>query len=154
MQAYHACGTTSVFEEHGVANEVIRAYKDAYRDGKLTMRSALVFSPNWKAAGSAPLGPFIEAWAGWLGEPALGDDWLKMTGVYINIGKRPSDDLRAGASPYTGWSGFNYDTGLPRERRQGSAAALRRKRHPGDLQRQYLARPDRPTCPRSTARCP
>ena len=116
MQAYHAHGTTSVFEEHGVANEVIRAYKDAYRHGTLTMRSALAFSPNWKAAGNAPLGPFIEAWAGWLGEPGFGDDWLKMTGLYINIGKRPSDDLRASASPYTGWSGFNYDTGLPRER--------------------------------------
>jgi predicted amidohydrolase YtcJ len=116
MQAYHAYGTTSVFEEHGVANEVIRAYKDAYRDGDLTMRSALAFSPNWKAAGSAPLGPFIEAWAGWLGEPALGDDWLKVTGLYINIGRRPSDDLRASASPYTGWAGFNYDTGLTRER--------------------------------------
>jgi predicted amidohydrolase YtcJ len=115
-QAYHAYGTTSVFEEHGVANEVLRAYKDAYRDGALTMRTALVFSPNWKAIAGAPLGPFIEAWAGWLGEPALGDDWLKVSGLYINIGKRLSDDLRAGASPYTGWSGFNYDTGLPRER--------------------------------------
>ena len=116
MQAYHAYGTTSVYEEHGVANEVIRAYKDAYRDGTLTMRSALVFSPNWKAAGDAPLGPFVEAWAGWLGEPAFGDDWLKISGIYVNIDKRLSDDLRAGASPYTGWSGFNYDTGLPRQR--------------------------------------
>jgi predicted amidohydrolase YtcJ len=116
MQAYHACGTTSVFEEHGIANEVIRAYKDVYRDGALTMRSALVFSPNWKVVGDAPLGPFIEAWAGWLGEPAFGDDWLKLAGLYVNIGNRLSDDLRAGASPYTGWAGFNYDTGLPRER--------------------------------------
>src|SRR5262249_50317988 len=33
--AYHAFGTTSVFEEHGVANELLRAYKDAYRDGSL-----------------------------------------------------------------------------------------------------------------------
>ena len=47
---------------------------------------------------------------------APGGDWLKVTGLYINIGKRLSDDLRASASPYTGWSGFNYDTGLPRER--------------------------------------
>lgn len=39
-----------------------------------------------------------------------------MTGLYVNIGKRLSDDLRASAAPYTGWSGFNYDTGLPRER--------------------------------------
>jgi predicted amidohydrolase YtcJ len=73
--AYHAFGTTSVFEEHGVANELLRGYKDAYRDGSLTMRSALVFSPNWKTVGGAPLGPLIEAWGGWLGEPALGDDW-------------------------------------------------------------------------------
>jgi predicted amidohydrolase YtcJ len=116
MQAYNAYGTTSVFEEHGVANEVIRAYKDGCRDGALTVRAALAFSPNWKAVGDAPIGPFIEAWAGWLGEPALGDDWLKVTGLYVNIGKRLSDDLRAGASPYTGWAGFNYDTGLPRER--------------------------------------
>jgi predicted amidohydrolase YtcJ len=114
--AYHAYGTTSVFEEHGVANEVLRAYKDAHRDGKLTMRAALAFSPNWKAAGSAPLGAFMEAWAGWLGEPSLGDDWLKVGGLYVNIGRRRSDDVRATASPYSGWAGFNYDTGLPRER--------------------------------------
>jgi predicted amidohydrolase YtcJ len=116
-QAYHACGTTSVFEEHGIANEVLRAYKDAYRDGELTMRAALVFSPNWKAADGAPLGPFVEAWGGWLGEPALGDDWLKVTGLYVNIEHRASDDIRAtAAAPYTGWAGFNYDTGLPPNR--------------------------------------
>jgi predicted amidohydrolase YtcJ len=115
-QAYHAFGTTSVFEEHGIANEVIRAYKDAYRDDALSMRAALVFSPNWKAAGNAPLGPFMEAWAGWLGEPGLGDDWLKVSGLYVNIGRQASDDVRASASPYTGWAGFNYDTGLSRER--------------------------------------
>jgi predicted amidohydrolase YtcJ len=116
-QAYHAYGTTSVFEEHGVANEVLRAYKDARRDGTLTMRSALVFSPNWKAAREAPLGSFIEAWAGWLGEPGFGDDWLKVTGLYVNIEHRASDDLRAAAAaPYTGWAGFNYDTGLSPER--------------------------------------
>ena len=66
-KAYHAFGTTSVFEGHGVANEVIRAYKDAYRDGTLTMRAGLVFSPDWKTAGSGALGSLIESWGGWLG---------------------------------------------------------------------------------------
>ena len=115
-KAYHAFGTTSIFEGHGVANEVIRAYKDAYRDGALTMRAGLVFSPDWKTAGNAKLGSLIESWGGWLGEPASGDDWLKLTGIYANIGRQPGDDVRASASPYTGWAGFNYDTGLPRER--------------------------------------
>jgi hypothetical protein len=73
-KAYHAFGTTSVFEGHGVADEVIRAYKDAYRDDTLTMRAGLVFSPDWKTAGSAPLGSLIESWGGGLGEPASGDD--------------------------------------------------------------------------------
>jgi predicted amidohydrolase YtcJ len=115
-KAYHAFGTTSVFEGHGVANEVIRAYRDARRDGTLTMRAGLVFSPDWKTAGNARLESLIESWSGLLGEPVSGDDWLKLTGIYANIGRQPGDDVRASASPYTGWAGFNYDTGLPRER--------------------------------------
>ena len=104
-RAYHAYGTTGVFEEHGVANEVFQIYKEARRNGSLTMRSALVLSPNWKAAAGAALPSFIEAWAGWLAEPTVGDDWLKMTGIYVQTQHRPSDDLRAQAAPYTGWSG-------------------------------------------------
>jgi hypothetical protein len=115
-KAYHAFGTTSVFEGHGAANELIRAYKDARRNGTLTMRASLVFSPNWKAAGNAPLESLIEAWAGWLGEPALGDDWLKVGGLHVNVAGGPGDAVRASASPYTGWAGFNYDSGLPRTR--------------------------------------
>ena len=115
-RTYHAVGTTGVFEEHGVANEVLRAYKDARRAGTLTMRTALVFSPNWKAVAGSSLSSFLEAWGGWLGEPALGDDWLKVTGLYVNVQHRPSDDLRAKAGPYTGWAGFNYDTGVSPDR--------------------------------------
>ncbi len=113
-RAYHAFGTTSVFEGHGAATELLRVYKQAYGEGALTMRTALAFSPNWQAAGEAPLGPLVDAWAGWLGEPGLGNDWLKMSGLYVSLGRRPADDLRAGAAPYTGWAGFNYATGLPR----------------------------------------
>ena len=86
---YHSFGTTSVFEGHGVASEVLRVYREAHRDGTLTMRSTLALSANWTAAGDAPLGPFVEAWAGWLGEPGLGDDWLKMSGLYVHIGRTP-----------------------------------------------------------------
>lgn len=114
-RAYHAYGTTSVFEEHGAATELLRAYKDAYRAGTLSMRTALAFSPNWKTAGDISYARFIEAWAGWLGEPALGDDRLKVTGLFVDIGRDRASELRGKASPYTGWAGFNYDTGLSPE---------------------------------------
>ena len=118
-RAYHAFGTTSVFEGHGAATELLAVYRQARRDGALTMRTTLAFSPNWKAAGAGSLGAFvdgsfIDAWAGWLGEPGLGDDWLKMSGIYVGTSRQPADDVRASAAPYTGWAGFNYATGLPR----------------------------------------
>jgi predicted amidohydrolase YtcJ len=112
---YHGFGTTSIYEGHGVATELLRAYKEVHRSGALTMRAALASSPNWKAAGSAPLGPMIEAWGGWLGEPAIGDQWLKMSGLFLALGRTASDNLRGTAAPYTGWAGFNSDAGLPRE---------------------------------------
>jgi len=115
-RAYHAVGTTSVFEGHGASTELLRVYKQAYRDGKLTMRAALAFSANWQAAGNAPLGPFVEAWAGWLGEPGIGNDMLKMSGLYVHAGHDVADDVRATAAPYTGWAGFNYSHGLPRDK--------------------------------------
>jgi predicted amidohydrolase YtcJ len=114
-RSYHAFGTTSVFEGHGAATELLRAYKQAHREGTLTMRAALAFSPNWQAAGGASLGPFIEAWAGWLGEPGFGNDWLKMSGLYVHAGRDAADDVRARAAPYTGWAGFNSNHGLPRD---------------------------------------
>jgi predicted amidohydrolase YtcJ len=112
-QAYHAFGTTSVFEEHGAATELIRAYKDAHRDGALSMRTTLAFSPNWKVTGKIDYLRFIEAWGGWLGEPGLGDNRLKMSGLFVDIGRNQANDVRAEAAPYTGWAGFNYATGLP-----------------------------------------
>ena len=114
-RAYHAFGTTSVFEGHGASTELLRTYKQAHREGALTMRAALAFSPNWQAAGTAPLGPFVEAWAGWLGEPGFGNDWLKMSGLYVHAGREAADDVRARAAPYTGWAGFNSNHGLPRD---------------------------------------
>jgi predicted amidohydrolase YtcJ len=116
VRAYHSFGTTSTFEGHGIATEVLRVYKECLRDGTLTMRASLAFSANWKAAGGAPLGPFVEAWAGWLSEPGFGNDTLKMSGLYVHVGRDAADEARATAAPYTGWAGFNASHGLSRER--------------------------------------
>jgi hypothetical protein len=116
FQAYHAFGTTSVFEEHGAAAELIRAYKDALARGALTMRTALVLSPNWQGVSNVSLSDFIPAWCAWLGEPSLGDEWLRMTGLFVDIDGSDENKARAMALPYTGWAGFNYNTALSRER--------------------------------------
>jgi hypothetical protein len=115
IRAYHSFGTTSTFEGHGIATEVLRAYKENLRDGALTMRASLAFSANWNAAAGAPLGPFVEAWAGWLSEPGFGNDMQKMSGLYVHVGRDAADEARATAAPYSGWAGFNASHGLSRE---------------------------------------
>src|SRR5262249_49620582 len=100
---------------HGVATELLNAYKEARGVGNLTARATLAISPNWKTAGNAELGGLIEAWGGWLAEPGLGDDWLKGSGLFAALGRSRADEVRGTASPYTGWAGFNSDAGLPRE---------------------------------------
>jgi hypothetical protein len=116
FRAYHSFGTTSIFEEHGAAAELIRAYKDARESGTLTMRTALVLSPNWQGLTNVSFSNFIPAWCAWLGEPALGDEWLRITGLFVDMDSSEENKARAAALPYTGWAGFNYDTALPRER--------------------------------------
>jgi predicted amidohydrolase YtcJ len=114
--AYHAFGTTSIFEEHGVATELLRAYKDARARDELAMRVTLVHSPNWAVVPDIDIGPFMQGWCGWLGEPALGDDFLKVSGLFVDLNPTADNAARSAALPYTGWAGFNYDTGLQRER--------------------------------------
>jgi len=41
---------------------------------------------------------------------------LRVSGIFVDIGASPEDEIRASTWPYTGWAGFNFATGLPRER--------------------------------------
>lgn len=115
LAAYHSFGTTAIFEEHGVATELLKAYKKAWAQGDLTMRTTLVLSPSWQVVPRVNLGFFIQAWCGWLSEPALGDEFLKISGIFVDMNKTAENAMRAEALPYTGWAGFNYNTALPRE---------------------------------------
>jgi hypothetical protein len=113
---YHGFGTTSVYEGHGIAAEVLDAYKEVHRAGALTMRATLAISPSWKEVpAGAKVAPLLKAWFGGLGERGAGDDWLKVSGLFAAIGRNRADDVREAAAPYSGWAGFNADAGLPRE---------------------------------------
>ena len=53
MHLYNSVGTTSIYEGHGVAPEVLQIYKAAWDAGDLTVRSHLVLSPTWRSLNEA-----------------------------------------------------------------------------------------------------
>ena len=116
MEIYNRTGTTSVFEEHGTAQELIQAWQAVHAAGQATVRANLVFSPSWGPERDIDYKHALRSWSGWLGGRGLGDDWLAVSGLYTEFGFDADALLRARASPYTGWSGFNYDCGVPREK--------------------------------------
>lgn len=128
MRAYHAFGTTSIFEEHGVSAELMRAYKEVHRAGGLTMRTALVASPDWASMPEGPFERIITGWFGWLSEPTLGDEFLRITGLFVNMDVEAENIVRSRAHPYTGWAGFHYHNALPRERLKELLIACARNR--------------------------
>ncbi len=114
MGVYNSFGTTSVFEGHGVAADVLAAYQDVYRRGLQTVRANLVFSPPWSLIASDETRvEFVGAWMKFLAGRGYGDQWLRLNGLYAEIDESPENRLRATALPQTGWAGFNYDAGLP-----------------------------------------
>lgn len=124
---YHGFGTTSVYEAHGVAAELLAAYRQVHAEHRLTMRSHLAFSPDWRGVESVPMERLVEGWAHWLAGAGLGDDMLRVSGIITEIGRTAENALRAQAAPYTGWAGFNYDMGLERERAKELLIACARR---------------------------
>ncbi len=117
MQLYNACGTTSVFEGHGVSAEVIDAYRALRSHNRQTVRATLAFSPGWSGASEEDVAKWVTEQAGRLSGRGAGDDWLRLAGVYAEMDSRPEEArMRALCAPQTGWAGFNYDCTLPRDK--------------------------------------
>ena len=117
MQLYNACGTTSVFEGHGVSSEVVDAYRTLRTRNRQTVRATLAFSPGWSGASEPDVVRWVTEHAGRLRKHGEGDDWLRLAGVYAEMDSRPEEArLRALCAPQTGWAGFNYDCTLPRDK--------------------------------------
>ncbi len=117
MEIYNATGTTSVYEEHGCAQELIDAWRAVNATGEATVRASLVYSPSWHFADSDGYEAALKRWTDTIGgRQGSGDEWLRVAGIFADFGIEPDNLLRARAAPYTGWSGFNYDSGIPRER--------------------------------------
>jgi predicted amidohydrolase YtcJ len=115
MQAYNRAGTTSVFEGHGVAAEVLDAYRQVKASGRQTVRASMVFSPAWGSTSAEDCRALLNSWGHWLAGRGLGDGWLGMAGLYGEIDDSVERTLRSAAFPQTGWAGFHYNSSLPRD---------------------------------------
>jgi predicted amidohydrolase YtcJ len=116
MQIYASAATTGVFEGHGVASEVVTAYQELNRTGRQTVRGVLAFSPAWSCVNREAIDGVVRSWASWLGRNGMGSDWLRMQGLYTEVDDSPEAALRAADHPRTGWAGFHFDAGLPRDK--------------------------------------
>jgi predicted amidohydrolase YtcJ len=134
MRIYSATATTSVFEGHGIADEVRAVYRDVAAAGDLTVRAHLTMSPSWTTSAKPPVEQ-VAAWASILAGRGTGDAWSRVAGLFAEAGVTADNLVRARAWPYTGWAGFAYDTGLPREQlRDALVAAARHDVRVGGIQ--------------------
>ena len=116
MGIYNSTATTSILEEHGAAQELISAYQAVNAAGDATVRAHLIYSPAWGGAQEIDYATIMQNWTAWLGQYGLGDSWLRVGGMFTDTGMDADAMFRASAAPYTGWSGFNYDNGVPQNR--------------------------------------
>lgn len=128
MRAYNATGTTSVLEEHGCAQELIDAWRAVNAAGEATVRGHLIYSPSWHFAENEHYESALDRWAGDLaGMHGTGNDWLHVGGVFGDLGMEIDALSRGASAPYTGWSGFNYDSGVPAENMHGFLMAAAKR---------------------------
>lgn len=115
MEVYNSFGTTSVFEGHGIAGEVLAAYEAVRSKGLPPVRANLMFSPAWPNINPGDVRDLLLDWGRWLGGRGMGDEYLRMAGFYTESDYSEENTLRAQCGPYTGWAGFNFDAALPED---------------------------------------
>jgi predicted amidohydrolase YtcJ len=113
-----AAGTTSVYEGHGIAAEVHRVYKELHDRGALDVRTCFPISPPpFDSAGEAER--LMRDWAHYAAGPGFGDDWLKVSGIFLECGGTPEVAVHNRAAwPYTGWAGFTDQHNPPDQYRE------------------------------------
>ncbi|MDE2781152.1 MAG: amidohydrolase [Chloroflexota bacterium] len=105
MRLYNSVGTTGTYEGHGVAPEVLQAYKTVWDAGEMTVRANLTVSPHWQSVADAARE--MESWGHSFSGPGFGDEYLRVSGYFIQYGgNRYTAGERSSLLPYTGWAGF------------------------------------------------
>ena len=115
LPMYQDKGTTSVYEGHGCAPDVVSSFRRLWESGELTLRSSLVLSPAWLGTSEAEYA--MRHWLSFARGRGFGDDWLKISGVFVGYGGNPQfNDLLRKDIDDLGWGG-----GLPSVNTVGSS---------------------------------
>src|ERR1700730_2496616 len=116
MRAYNRCGTTSIFEGHGISAEVLAAYQALReRGGRPGVRAHLLWSPAGPSADPAAVGELLRTWGAWLARRGLGDEYLRVGGLYTESDYSEENRLRGATAPYTRWARMHYDVAVPED---------------------------------------
>jgi len=114
VRTYHTVGTTSVYEGHGCAPDVIGAYRDLRQAGELTMRMHLVVSPTWKTGDEAEI--MMRDGLAYARGAGIGDPLLRIGGIFVSYGGEPTAATAALANPADlGWSCYIKQANTPAE---------------------------------------
>ncbi|MGW5052632.1 amidohydrolase [Actinokineospora sp. NPDC004072] len=113
MRRYAAVGTTGVYEGHGVVQEVETAYRELADTGAPMLRARLPLSLPWLSSTAAERAALRSGPVRRVAGRGDGDDRLRFVGLSLGSAHGGAGrDLRAAARPYTGWAGFDYESGL------------------------------------------
>ncbi len=105
-------GTTSVYEGHGCSPDVIAAFRELRERDELTLRAGLVLSPAWLASSDAEYA--MRNWLSWARGSGLGDDTLRISGIFVGYGGNPRFTEVANKNiGDTGWSGCLVNMNTP-----------------------------------------
>ena len=114
LPLYHARGTTSIYEGHGVGPEAIACFRELHERGELTMRTGLVISPTWATAAEAE--PIMRDYLAYARGNGIGDDMLRIAGVFIAYGgDKVIRDVMQRDVTDVGFSGFVKSVNAPDE---------------------------------------
>ncbi len=105
MAQYHAVGTTSIYEGHGCAPEIVALYREMWERGDLSMRTALTYSPRWRTLDEAAQA--MRDWSPMLRGRGMGDAMFRVSGLFIAHGGDPCvRQIQHKELDYMGWSGY------------------------------------------------